>query len=245
MRNYVKEIEGNNIIFKDITNNVELSVIHDNDENIFDTIIIDNKFNLSFIEYIVKELKKTNDLAVIYTLNNSIDLEKLLNEYGLRVSHYQYIIEYKDIINVNSYDINANLDNESKKYYLNMINNISMNNNKYFNPNSEYIEFDDTWFNNEFNYRVYMKNKKIVGVVDYQIFDNNLSSNNIFNYNNKLCIRCLFGEDKEIIEDIIKDLLNTYKKDISVNITYTENNLKEVCKKMGKFNYCEYNLVDK
>ena len=250
MENYIKKIDGNKITFKDIINNTELVVAHNDDEHIFDTIFIDDKLDINFIEFIIKELKSSNDLGVIFSLYDSIDLENLMFNYGLRVSNYQYLVEYKDYLNINNYDISNNLDDESKKYFLQTINKLSMINRKYFNPKLKFFKFNETWFNNkEYVYRIYRKNGKVVGIVDYKVFDDNPNygkpTNEVFNYNNKLCIRCIFGKDKSILEDILKDLLNTYKKDIVVSITYTENNLREVIKKMnGKFNYCHYTLID-
>lgn len=250
MENYIKKIDGNKILFKDIINNTELVVTHNDDEHIFDTIFIDDKLDINFIEFIIKELKSSNDLGVIFSLYDSIDLENLMFNYGLRVSNYQYLVEYKNYLNINNYDISNNLDNESKKYYLQTINKLSMINREYFNPKLKSFKFNETWFNNnEYIYRVYRKNGKIIGIVDYKVFDDNpnyvKSTNEVFNCNNKLCIRSIFGEDKIILEDILKDLLNTYKKDIVVSITYTENNLREVVKKMnGKFEYCHYTLID-
>lgn len=248
MNNYIKKTQANNIVFKDITNNTKLVVVHNDNEHIFDTIFIDDKLDITFIEYIIKELKNSNDLGVIFSLYDSIDLENLMFKYGLRVSNYQYLVEYKDCLNINNYDISNNLDDESKKYYLHTVNKLSMNNRKYFNSKLKSFKFNETWFNNEeYIYRIYRKNGKIVGIVDYKVFDDNSNyvkpTNEVTNYNNKLCIRGIFGKDKIVLEDILKDLLNTYKKDIIVSITYTENNLKYVVKKMdGKFNYCEYVL---
>ncbi len=250
MKNYIKKIEGNNIIFKDIVNNKELVVVHNDDEHIFDTIFIDEKLDIKFIEFIIKELKKTNDIGVIFSLYDSLHLENLLYNCGLRISNYQYTIEYKDYLNVTDYDISNNLDEESKRFYLKTINKLSKINRQYFNPDSKFIKFDDTWFNNEeFIYRIYRKNGKIVGIVDYKVFENDPNyrkpMNDVFNYNNKLCIRCLFSEDKNILEDILKDLLNTYEIDIVINITYTDNKLREAVKNMnGKFNYCQFILID-
>lgn len=251
MNNYNKQIKGNNIIFKDIVNNTKLVVVHNDDEHIFDTIFIDKNFDTKFIEYIVKELKKTNDIGVLYSLYISDHLEKLLYKNGLRISNYQYIIEHKDDLNITGYDIFNNLDKESKIFYLKRINKLNKINHQYFNPDSEFIKFDETWFNNDdFIYRIYRKNGKIVGIVDYKIFEDDFNCtkliNEIFNYTNKLCIRFLYSEDKIILEDILKDLLNTYRKDIVINITYTENKLIEAIKNMnGKFNYCQFTLIDK
>lgn len=250
MENYVKKIDGNKIFFKDIINNTELVVAHNDDDHIFDTIFIDEKLDISFIEFIIKELKKTNDIGVIISLYDSLHLENLLYNYGLRISNFQYTINYEDYLKTNDYDISSNLDEESKIFYLKNINKLSKINHQYFNPDSKFIEFNETWFNNEdFIYRIYRKDGKIVGIVDYKVFadDPNYGKpmNEVFNYNNKLCIRCLFGKDKSILEDILKDLLNTYKKDIIISITYTENNLREAVKNMnGNFNYCQYTFID-
>ena len=250
MKNYIKKNKGNNIFFKDIKNGKELVVIHNDDEHIFDTIFIDDKYDITFINYIVKELKQTNDLAVIFSLYDSLKLEKFLFDNGLRISNYQYSMENKAYSNINHYAITNKLDDESKQFYLQTINQLSMINHRYFDPNLEFTEYDETWFQNEeFIYRIYRKNNKVVGIVDYKVFEDNpnhgQSANEVFNYNNKLCIRCIFAIEEKVLEDILKDLSNTYKKDIVISITYTDNILRKVVKKMnGKFNYCQYILVN-
>lgn len=250
MKNFIKNSKGNNIIFKDIKNSKELVVIHNDDEHIFDTIIIDDKYDITFINYIVKELKQTNDLAVIISLNDSLKLEKLLFDNDLRISNYQYSLENRTYSNINHYSITNKLDDESKQFYLQTINKLSAINHEYFNPNSKFVEYDEKWFQNEKNiYRIYRKNNKVVGIVDYVVFEDNPTygkpTNEVFNYNNKLCIRCFFAIEEKILEDILKDLSNIYKKDIIISITYTDNILRKVVKKMnGKFNYCQYILVN-
>ena len=250
MENFIKKSKGNNIIFKDIKNSKELVVIHNDDEHIFDTIFIDDKYDITFINYIVKELKQTNDLAVMFSLNDSLKLEKLLFENDLRISNYQYSLENRTYSNTNHYSITNKLDDESKQFYLQTINQLSAINHEYFNPNSKFVEYDETWFQNEkYIYRIYRKNNKVVGIVDYMVFEDNPNygkpTNEVFNYNNKLCIRCLFAIEEKVLEDILKDLSNIYKKDIIISITYTDNILRKVVKKMnGKFNYCQYILVN-
>lgn len=247
---YIKKIKNNNIIFKDKVNNTELTITHIDDKHSFDEIFIDEKYDLDFIDYFVKELKKTNDIAVIFSLYSSSDLEKILLNNNLKISNYQYIIKFKEYPNTNQYEISTKLNDESKAFYLKTINNIDKINHNYINPNSEFIEFSEKWFEtDEFVYRIYSQDGTIVGIVDYEIFEDDVEywkyTNNIFNYNNKLCIRCLFGENEIVLKDIIIDLLNTYKKDIVINTTYAENDLKNVIKQMnGIFNYGRYTLVD-
>lgn len=247
MENYIKQIYENNVVFNDLINKKELSVSRRNG-NIFDALYIDENFDIKFVEYIVNELKKTNDLSVVFVLYDSIKLDNILYNRGFRISNYQYIIESKNYSAINNYGISSNLDGEGKKFYLNVINKIDKLNCDY--QNNKFINIDDTWFNNEeFTYRIYRKDGKIVGIVDYRVIENDdnydNAKNDMFNYNNKLCTRFIFSEEKDILEDMIKDLINTYKKDIIINITYSEKNLREVSKMMyGKFNYCRYILED-
>lgn len=232
---YRKTKKDNKIIFEDIDNKICLEVIHNDNECIFDVVTIDEKYTLDFIEYFIKELKKTNDILVIISLYNSKKLEDLLSKYNFKVSNYQYTIKFNNYITHNNYDIFDNLDYDSKMYYLQMINKIGKVNHKYYNPNKKYQEIDEKWFNNEDTlYRVYKKDKKIVGISDYKIVDN------------KVCIRCLLSDDKIVLEDMIKDLLNVYKKDIIINIIYTENNIKEIINNLSsEFNHCKFILVEK
>ena len=250
MNNYIKKVIGDKIIFKDIKSNTELVVSHYNDKNSFDSIFIDEEIDFEFLKFIIENLKGSNDLSVIFSLYDSSKLEKFLYNYGLRVSNYQYIIKCKDYAKINRYDVSNKLEDESKKFYLDTINNLSKINQKYFDPNRNFTFFDETWFNNdEFMYRIYRKNGKLVGIVDYKVFEDDFhtdnTNNKIFNYNNRLCVRCLLCANENIIEDIIKDLMNTYNKDIVINILYTEPKLKETIRNLdGIFNYCQYTLVN-
>lgn len=248
---YIKIIKDNKIIFKDKINDNQLIVTHVDDIDIFDEIYIDENYDLNFIDYVIKELKETNDLAVIFSLYYSTKLENILLNDNLKISNYQYIIKYKEYSNINNYEISTNLNNESKIFYLENVNRIGRINHNYSNTNDEFIEFNETWFQNtEFIYRIYSENGIIVGIVDYTVFEDDKEkwkyTNNIFNYNNKLCIRCLFGKDKNVLKNILIDLLNTYKKDIIINVTYAEDNLKNIINNMdGIFNYGRYTLVGK
>ncbi len=248
MNNYIKKVERDNIVFIDKQNNTKLVVAHSDDKNIFDTIFIDEKFDINFIDFAVNELKKSNDLGAIYSLYDSLDLENLLYKYNLKIVNYQYNIKYKKHSNVSDYNISINLDDETKEYYIRSINELGLNNHKYLKSNKEFIKFDYRWFNSEeYIYRTYRREGKIVGVVEYKIVENKYSNetSDIFNYNNKLCIRCIFGENIEVLESILKDISSLYKKDIIINVTYSEKDLLKAIKLLnGKFNYCLYTLIN-
>ena len=250
MEKYSKVIKNNKIIFIDKLHNKKLTVNHFDDKSIFDTIYIDETYDINFLDYIIKELIKTDDINSLYLLNNNLDLKNIINNNGFKISHYQYKIKYNKTFKLNyNYEITNTLDNDSKKYYLKMINNFSKQNNNYLELKEE-VKYDENWLNNRFNYRVYKLNKKIVGILDYNLFNENEFNINseIFNYNNKLCIRCLFGKSKEILLDIIKDLLNVFKKDIIISFTPSEKNLEYILNKSNlnsKFDYCLYILFKK
>ncbi len=250
MEKYIKEIENNKIIFKNLSDGSKLEIEHYEDECIFDTIFINEKYDLNFINYIIQQLKESNDIKVLFVDYDSPLVEKMLYKNGLKVSNYQYTIKYSKNFKLNDYEVSTVLNEEAKNFYLKIINSLARENSLYFNPNQSYQEYGEKWFcNEEFAYRVYRKMGKIVGIVDYKNFDYNPNhentTNNHFNYNNKLCIRCLLSEEEQVIEDILKDLLSFYKKDIIINITYTEKILKNVVEKFNsKFDYCQYILME-
>ena len=234
MDNYTKQIQDNKIIFKDILNKKELVVNHYDEDYHFDTVFIDESMNTNFILYVIKELKKTSDLSIVTSLCDSPIIDDVLINNGLRILNYQYTIDNKEYLMNNNYDISNVLDDESKNFYLEKVNEISRANSKYLNLDNELTKYNDKIFEiEEFYYRVYREDKNIVGIVDYKVIDN------------KLFIRSLLCINEQVIEDIIKDLLNVYKKDLIISITYSENNIREIIKKLnGKFNYCMYKLID-
>ena len=132
MANYIKRINENSVVFNDLINQKELSVSCING-NIFDALYIDENFDIKFVDYIVSELKKTNDLIVVFVLYDSIKLDNILYNRGFRISNYQYIIESKNYSVINNYDISSKLDCEGKKFYLNAINKIDKLNCDYQN----------------------------------------------------------------------------------------------------------------
>ncbi len=249
MRKYIKVMENDKIIFKNLLDGSELEIMHYDDECIFDTIFINEKYDLDFINYIIRQLKKSNDIGVIFVEYDSSIMEKMLCKNGLKVSNYQYTIKKSKNFKLNNYEISSVLNRDEKEFYLRIINKLSQENSMYFNPNKQFQEYGEKWFNNkEFEYKIYRKMGKIVGIVDYKNFDYDPNYGDIskkyFNYNNKLCIRCLLSEEEQVIEDILKDLLTFYKKDIIINITYNEKSLKNVINKLNsKFDFCQYILV--
>lgn len=251
MEIYTKSLEDNKIIFKNTLDNSELSVIHYDDEYIFDTIFLNEQYDLNFINYIIQELKKSKDIIGIFSLYDSQVLEKLLENNGLRVLSYQYTIKYSKKTELEHYNISNILDQEAKDFYLKMINMYIKINHQYIYPNTESQEINENYFKNEgFIYKVYRKNGKIVGIVDFQIVNYNCTDESslpsCFNHCNKLFVRGIFSEEKQTLENIIMNLLNTYQRDIIINITYTENELKSVVNKLnGSFDFCQYILVDK
>lgn len=244
MKKYIKKINGDKIIFKNTLNNLELVVMHIDSEYSFDIVSIDEKYDLDFIDYVIKELKKSNDIKVLHSSYYSSDLEKMLLNNGLKLSNYNYTIRFTKVLEKIKYDVSNTLDLESKNFYHKMINNILESNHNYLYPNKKY---DDNYekilkFHNTSPYRIYRKNNKVVGIVNYQNFDDN---NNISIYSNKLCIKIIFGEDKTVVEDIIKDLLNTYQKDILISTVYVEKDLQDIVQNMkAHFDYGQYILTD-
>ncbi len=250
MEKYIKVIENDKIIFKNLLDGSELEIVHYEDDCIFDTIFINEKYDLDFINYVIQQLKNSKDIRVLFVEYDSSIMEKMLYKNGLKVLNYQYTIKKSKNFKLNAYEVSNTLNQEEKNFYLKIINKISQENSMYLNPNKQYQEYDEKMFNNEgFEYRVYRKMGRIVGIVDYKNFDYDPNygdiSSNYFNYNNKLCIRCLLSEEEQVIEDILKDLLTLYKKDVIITITCSEKSLKNVVNKFNsKFDFCQYILVE-
>lgn len=230
--------------------NSKLSISHYDDKDIFDTIFINKGYDLNFINYIVQELRKSKDIIGIFSLYDSQELEKLLENNGLKVLAYQYTIKYSKQTELEHYNISNILDQEATNFYLKIINMYTKINHEYIYSNTEYQEINENYFKNEeFRYRIYRKNGNIIGIVSYRVFESyfDYGNNNlaIFDCNNKICIRGLFSNYKQALEDIIKDLLNTYKKDIVIIITYSEKKLRHVVESFNStFDYCQYILYD-
>ncbi len=244
MEKYINVIENDKIIFKNLLDSSEIVVTDCDSEYAFDNIFINEEYDLDFIDYVVKKLKQSKDIGVMTAEYDSPILEKLLYENGLRVSNYQYTIKKNENFKLDNYEVSNILNKEDKEFYLKMINKFSRDNHQYIDPNGQYQEYTEKWFDNgRFEYRTYRKNGKIVGVVEYQNFDYYANSSNSIN---EFHIRCLFSDEDQVMEDILKDLLSIYKKDIIISITHNEKKLKSVVNKMDSdFDFCLYVLVDK
>ncbi len=250
MKKYDKSVDNDKIVFRDLTNNLELSVMHYEEECAYDTPFIDERYDIDFLKYVIEDLKESKDIGILFVEYDSKTLEEELSKLGLKVSYYQYTIKPSKNAKSEGYEIADSLDPVAKEFYLSTINRIGRENFKMTHPNEEYREYGEKWLYIEgFKHRVYRKNGKVVGVVDYQNFeydpDYGTPTNKYFDCNNKLCIRCFFSEDDKVFEDIIDDLLAIYKKDIIVSITYNEKNLKRVVDSLNsEFDFCQYTLAD-
>ena len=251
MKKFTNVRDKDRIVFKNLSDSSELIVNHFDEEYICDTIFIDEKYDLDFVNYIVHILKETDDIGVLFAKYDSRHLEKVLANNGLKVSNYQYTIRNDENYRVCEYEVSDVLKFEEKNFYLGIINKLARENCAYLNPDKEFQEYGDRWFEIEdYQYRTYRKNGVIVGIVDYKNFECDAYckevSNDCFDYNGKLCIRCLLSEDEKVLEDMLRDLLATYKKEIVINVTYGEKSLKAVLNKFDcKFDFCQYVLIEK
>lgn len=82
MEKYIKVIENNKIIFKNLLDGSELKIAHYEDELIFDTIFINEKYDLDFINYVILQLKKSKDLRILFVEYNSSIIEKTMYKIG-------------------------------------------------------------------------------------------------------------------------------------------------------------------
>lgn len=249
MSNYKKETKGNKIIFKD--EDLELSVTHYDEDYISDTILLDDRYSIDFISYIVESLKESGDLLTLDVLFDSKELEKVLENHGLKISNYEYRIKSSTgLVNVGKkkYEVDSFLDEEAKEYYLGKINEATKINHSYYNPKQKVSFYTEKVFEvGEYSYLVYKENGKIVGIVDYKVFSCDLSSkpvHDIYDYSNKVCVRSIFGENEMVMIYILNDLLKRFGKDIIISVTYTEKNLREAIVSCGgEFKRCLYILI--
>lgn len=165
----------------------------------------------------IKFLKKELHDCEIY----SCDILRISKDFD-----YEFVVSNK-------------LDSESKKYFLNHINEIGRINQKYMNPNVKYTEVSDKWFGMEdYQFLIYKNNGKIVGMVDFKIFDDDKCADDLYNCCNSICIRTVLADNEKIIEDIFKDLINKYQKRIILSHLYTDIMLKNVIANVnGIFKY--------
>lgn len=240
--------ENNRFVFKDSLNGTEISIVDFEEDNVFDDVFIDKNFDILFVEFIVKKLIENNDFLTLYSLYDSKDLERVLSKHDVKVSNYEYRISYFNHELKREYEITENLDEISKKYFLDRFNKkikIKINH-EYFNPSEKFEPCGDKIFNFENRkYRIYKVDGQIVGMVSFQVFEELEYSyrDDIFNASNTICIYSLLGDDNLILEEILYDLMNVYKKDIIINIQYTENNLRNTIENLkGQFKFCLFVL---
>lgn len=231
-KRFKKEYTDDKIIFTDKYDNKVITIKHYDDPNSFDEFRINEDLDKKFVNYIIKELQNTNDICSCEVLYYDKDIEEVLHNNGFKAANYNYLIPYKKYYLSKRIVSSSNFSNESKKYYLDMINKEIKENSKYYNSNKENFIIDEKYFkNNEYKYIVYKINNKIVGVVDFKNFD-------YIENDNELYIRNLFADTIEIKVQILKDLLNRYKKDIIISHLHANNELKEAIKRVnGKFKY--------
>lgn len=240
MKKFTKEIIDQTIIFKDEINKKEIKVKHYDDECIFDILKISEDLDYKFIDYIITELQKTNDISLAIFLFQNDEIENLIHKHNLKILNYNYEIPYQSFKLRRNYIVSSKLNAESKEYYLKILNEENQKNHLYLSPNEKYQPITEKCFLIEgWQYLIYKLNAEIVGVVDFEIFDDEIgATDELYNYNNAVCIRCLFANNKEIASDILKDLLNRFKKRIIISHQYTNDNLKTAISDInGEFKY--------
>jgi len=128
------------------------------------------------------------------------------------------------------------VNNDEKQFYLDMINKTIAINQEYYHLNQLQEKIDEKFIDNP-KY-----------IVDYAIVEDNsynVINNRDLTHNNVLLIRILLSDDEFVIKYIIKDLFNTYQKDIIISILYTETKLQRVIKELGgTFRYSQFFLVN-
>ncbi len=249
MNKYTKKIENDKIIFSNLTDNTEIIIKHYDNKNSFDILYIDNHYELSFIEFVVEELKKTKDIYLLISNFYSPQLEEKLFSKGFRVMNHDYLIEKNSYVLSQDYVSSDKLDKEGIKFYLEKLNESVTINRKHYNPDKNNNKITESVLKNDkFAHKIYKKDGKIVGIVDYVVFEDNKKENTFTydeTYNNILCIRSLLSKYEILIEDILKDLANIYQRDIVISILYTEDKIRKVINKLGgKLKCSRYVLIN-
>ncbi len=246
---YTKTINNNIITFSDYINNKTISITHSGDTNCSDILMIDKGFNYDFIDYVLKELNKSNDLKCVISTFYDDKLFKIMEESNYKLLSYEYKINKSlKLMNKLKYNSTNLLNNNSKNYFLKKINEISSINYEYLYGQPNLSIIDENWFkNDDYNYLIYENNNEIVGIVDYKVYRNNNESNNtsVFDVSDMVCIRCLFGENKEIMKMLVRDLICKFNKSVIINCQYTNNELKEVIEELnGKLRFVQFLKCD-
>lgn len=230
--NLYEKIEKDNCYyFRDNKNNKEIKFLkkelHDCEIYSCDILRISKDFDYEFIDFILKELIKTKDLLVVEVLFQNEEIIDILHKNNLKIANINYEIPLKKYNFQNEFVVSNKLDSESKKYFLNHINEIGRINQKYMNPNVKYREVSDKWFGIEdYQFLIYKYNGKIMGMVDFKIFDDDKCADDLYNCCNSICIRTILADNEKIIEDMFKDLINRYQKRIILSHLYTDIMLK-------------------
>ncbi len=236
--NFVKIEKDRYYSFKDNEKHKEIKFLKrelkDCDVYCYDILRLTKDLNYGFIDFILKELIKSKDLLMCEILFCNDEILKILHKNNLKVGNINYEIPFKNKKIKFNYEVEYDLNSENKKYFLDHINEIGIINQEYIDPKNEYQVISDKWFGIEdYEFLTYKYNNKIVGMVDYKIFDNYETSNDLYNYSNSICIRAIFANNKEILEDILKDLGHRYQKRIIINHLYSDKMLKDAIENVG------------
>lgn len=104
----------------------------------------------------ISELQGTNDICAYVVLYYDKLIEDILHNNEFKVSNYNYLIPYKNYPLSKNLVSSVNIGDESKKYYLDMLNKVIRENSKYYCQNIKHI--DEKYFENtEFEYLIYKK----------------------------------------------------------------------------------------
>jgi len=234
---FIKELKNDSYYFKDCKNNKEVKFAKRQlieDIYSYDVLRISEDLDYKFIDFIFQELIKTKDLLVIEVLFQNKDIIDLIHKNNLKICNFNYVIPFREYKVNNEYEFSECLNAENKKYFLNHINEVGKLNQKYINPDIEYMDVTEKWFQMEdYKFLTYKKNNKLVGIVDFKIFDAYECNDKIYDCSNSICIRSVFANNQDILESMLKDLMKQFQKRVVISHLYTENMLKEAILNCG------------
>lgn len=217
-KSYKMEKVGNKTIYINLADNTKIEVDSYENKNMFDVVKISKKYDMNFIDYVINNSK--NDIGEFQVLYENKELDDLLHSKNFRISTYEYLLKYnyKELKRYNTY---YELDDNAKKYYLKKLNDAAKRNVKYYNPKEKFITIGDDYLIEGYRYVICKNDNEIIGMLDYKLDDE------------IMYVRNLFSNDEDVSYYMIDHLFHKNKKNIIINISYTDEFVLKVIKNMN------------
>lgn len=232
-RKYTKNFIDNKYIFMNLEDSTKIEFSHYDNPYIFDILKITEDYDKSFVEYVIKELETSNDIVTCEVYISPEKYEEIFHKYHFKIMNYYYRIPYNSSYKNSYLQVLTEPEDRIKNYLLVKLNEQSKKNMEYLLPFKQYEEIGYNWFSNDYQYRSYIIDNKIVGVIDYKILDDTLY------------IRYLYSDSEVIGIQMIYELMDNYKKPVEISCMYTERRLRNIMKCLGaQFKFMTYKLQE-